>query len=54
MELTDLGKQCIETMNLLPFFHKSVILCDTAECEFVHEVDLVWSLHVLVLHHKSQ
>lgn len=35
-------------MDLLLFFHESVVLGNTTEGELVHEVDLVWIIHVLV------
>ena len=34
-------------MNFLLFFNKSIVLCDTAQCEFVHEVDLIGAVHIL-------
>ena len=35
-------------MNFLPLFDKGVVLCDSAEGQFFHEIDLVWRFHVLV------
>ena len=45
---TCLGEQSVQTMNLLAFFDKGVVLGDSTESEFVHEVDLVRRVHVLV------
>lgn len=44
-----LVEKCVQAMNLLLLFNKGVVLGDTAESEFVHQVDLVWLVHVLVL-----
>lgn len=42
-------KQCIEAMNLLLFFNESVVLCNTLQGQLVHQVDLIWIPHMLVL-----
>lgn len=36
-----LGEQSIEAVNLLPLFHKRVVLCDTLQSQLVHEVDYI-------------
>lgn len=36
-------------MDFLPFFDVGVILRDTFQCEFIHEIDLEWLDHVSVL-----
>ena len=36
-------------MDLLSLLYVSVILCYTTEGKLVHEIDLVWGLHVLIL-----
>mgnify|MGYP007051646149 CR=1 FL=1 len=46
---TYLGEERVETVNLLPLFDIGVVLGDTAEGELVHQIDLVWGTHVLVL-----
>ena len=37
----ELGKKCVEAVDLLSLFDIGIELGDTAECEFVHEVDAV-------------
>jgi len=44
-----LGKKGIQAMDLLAFFHVSVILSDTTESELIHEIDLVRRFHVFFL-----
>lgn len=34
-------KECIETLNLLTFINKGIVLSDALESEFVHEIDFV-------------
>ena len=46
---TNLGEQSVEAVDFLPFLDKSVVLGDTTKGEFVHEIDFVRILHVLVL-----
>lgn len=46
---THLGEESVEAVNLLPFFDVGVILGDTLEGEFFHQVDFVWLHHVSVL-----
>lgn len=36
-------------MDFLLFFHECVVLGDTAESKFVHEVDFIRIVHVFVL-----
>lgn len=45
----EFAEEGVETMDLLLFFHKRIVLCDTTKRQFVHEVDLEWIVHVLVL-----
>lgn len=45
----ELVEEGVQTVHLLLLFNKCVVLRDTAECEFIHQVDLVWRVHVLVL-----
>jgi hypothetical protein len=46
---TYFGKQCVQAVNLLLFFEESIVLCHTAKCKFIHEVDFIWVNHMLVL-----
>ena len=46
---TDLGKQCVEAMHLLPFFDIGVILRDTTQGKFVHQIDLIRRIHMFIL-----
>ncbi len=46
-------EKCVEAMNFLLFFHEGVILGDTTQGELVHEINLVWSSHVLVLQYAG-
>jgi hypothetical protein len=41
-------------VDLLTFFDISVVLGNSSEGEFVHKVDLVWGVHVLVLLTKGE
>jgi hypothetical protein len=38
-EKTNLGKESIKTMNFLPFFHKSIELCNSLKRKFIHKVN---------------
>lgn len=42
-----LREECVQAVDFLLLFNEGVILGDTAEGEFVHEVDFVWLVHVL-------
>ena len=44
-----LGKQCVQTMDLLSLFDVGVVLCDATKGQFIHEVNLIGLLHVLLL-----
>ena len=45
----ELGEECVKAMNFLLFFDECVILGYSTESEFIHQVDLIWRFHVLVL-----
>ena len=38
----EFGKKSVEAVNLLPFLDVGIELGNTAECEFVHEINAVW------------
>ena len=38
----------IEAVYLLLFLHKSIVLRDASERQFVHQVDLIRAVHILV------
>ena len=42
------GEEGVQAVDLLLLFNEGVVLGDTPEGEFVHEVDLIWFLHMLV------
>ena len=42
---TDLREQSIQTVELLLFIHKCIILGEALQSELVHEIDFVGSLH---------
>jgi len=42
------GEKSIEAVDLLLLLHKRIILRNTTKSKFVHEVDFVWVVHVLV------
>lgn len=44
-----LGEECVEAMNFLFILKENVVLCDTLQSEFLHEIDdsTVW--HILFL-----
>ena len=44
----EFGEEGIEAMDFLALFNEGVILGDTAQSEFIHEVDFVRIIHVLV------
>ena len=44
-----LGKESIEAVDFLLFFHKSVVLRDATKGKLIHEVDFVRVSHVFVL-----
>jgi hypothetical protein len=44
-----LGEEGIETMDLLSLFDKCVVLGNTFQGEFVHQVSHEWLNHVLIL-----
>lgn len=46
---TYFGEEGVETMNLLSFFDKGVVLGNTFQGKFVHEISHEWLDHVLVL-----
>ena len=52
IEETNLREKGVETVHFLSLFDKSVILSDTAQCQFVHEVDLVRRVHMFVLNNS--
>ena len=39
----------VQTVDLLLFFDESIVLGNTAESQFVHQVDLIRTIHVLIL-----
>ena len=39
---SDLREKCVEAVNLLSLFNKSIILCDTHKRELIHEIDNIW------------
>lgn len=43
------GEEGVQAVDLLLLFDEGVVLSDTAEGELVHQVNLVWVVHVLVL-----
>lgn len=45
------GEESVETVDLLFFLDKSVILRDSSERKFVHQVDFVRVAHMLVLYY---
>lgn len=45
----ELVEECVQAVDLLLLFDKSIVLRDTAKCQLVHEVDFVRGVHVLVL-----
>lgn len=45
----ELGEKGVEAMHFLSFFDESVVLSNTTEGEFLHEVNLVGRVHVLIL-----
>lgn len=47
--LADLGEESVETVDLLTFLDVGIVLRDTLEGEFVHEVDDCWLNHVMIL-----
>ena len=42
------GEQSIEAVDLLLLFNKCIVLSNTTKSKFVHEVDFVWIVHILV------
>lgn len=44
-----LGEKCVEAVNLLSFFNKSIILRDTHKCELIHEIDNVGLTEMSIL-----
>jgi len=44
-----LGEESVEAVDFLALLDKSIILGNTAKCQFVHQVDLVRLDHMLVL-----
>lgn len=44
-----LGEQRIQAVYFLTFLYECVILGNTAQCQFLHQVDLVSIAHVAVL-----
>lgn len=44
----EFGEESVEAVDLLCFRNVSVVLSDSSESEFVHQVDLVRLVHVLV------
>lgn len=44
-----LVEERVQAVHLLLLFNERVVLRDTAEGKLIHEVDLVWRVHVLVL-----
>lgn len=51
--LTYLGEKGVETVNLLTLLNVGVILSDTTKGKFVHEIDFIRILHMLILRHLS-
>jgi hypothetical protein len=49
MKKSNLGKEGVETMNLLPLFDVGIILSDASESKFIHEINFMWSIHMFVL-----
>ena len=46
----ELGEECIETVNLLSFLHVCIVLCDSLQSQFIHQVDGIGTSQVFVLH----
>ena len=46
-----LVEESVQAVHLLLLLNKGIVLCDTAESQFVHEIDLVRGVHMLVLHY---
>ena len=46
---SNLREEGVETMNLLPLLDIGIILGDAAKCKFVHEINFMRSIHMLVL-----
>lgn len=44
----EFAEQSVQAVDLLLFFHESIVLGDTAQSKFIHEVDFVWAHHVLI------
>jgi hypothetical protein len=48
-----LVEQSVQAVNFLFLLNKGIVLRDTAKSQFVHQVDLVRRVHVLVLYVKN-
>mmetsp|Transcript_53819 Transcript_53819/g.123829 ORF Transcript_53819/g.123829 Transcript_53819/m.123829 type:complete len:222 (+) Transcript_53819:1549-2214(+) len=44
-----LGEERVQAVHLLPLLHKCVELCHAFEGQFLHQIDLVWSVHEAIL-----
>lgn len=44
-----LGEECVETVDLLLFLDKGVVLSDSLQRQLLHQVNLVWVSQVLPL-----
>ena len=44
-----LGEKGVEAVDLLSLLNIRVVLGYSAQCQLLHEVNLVWSVHVLLL-----
>jgi hypothetical protein len=42
-------KQGVETMDLLALLDVGIVLSDTSECKFIHEINFMRSIHMFVL-----
>jgi hypothetical protein len=43
-----LGEECIQTVDLLPFLHIGIELCNTTKGEFIHEVNAIGFINKLL------
>ena len=54
-----LREEGVEAVDFLAFLHKGIVLGDTSQCQFIHEVDFIGVLNMTLLkvldsHRKSR
>ena len=46
---TDLGEECVETVDLLPLLNVGIVLSNSLQCQLIHQVDGVGRVEVTAL-----